>query len=336
MKNEYDKQMPCPCQSGKSYGMCCMAFHQGKKPDTALELMRSRYAAYALSLADYIIHTTHPASPQFCSDPIEWARQISEFSSQTEFKELEILGFQERGSFATVTFVAHLLQNKKDVSFTERSYFEKVQGKWLYLRGQLAPGREPRLVSTGPLRLLALAYYGDPILRKVADPIQKITDDIHKLVEDMIETMDASDGIGLAAPQVHRSIQLFIIRKPVEMEGGKVEFGEVKVFINPKVSNPSIETWKVSEGCLSIPTINGEVERPKEITVEYLDLEGRLIQERVSGWEARVIMHENDHINGILFIDHLEAEIRKGLEPLLQGLSNRVSSFSLCKRVSKS
>ncbi len=81
----------------------------------------------------------------------------------------------------------------------------------------------------------------------MADPILHITDDVRKLVEEMIETMDVCNGIGLAAPQVHRSIKLFIIRKPVEVD--KVEFREVKVFINPKVSLPSAETWKKSEGC---------------------------------------------------------------------------------------
>lgn len=324
MKSEHDKTMPCLCQSGKQYEVCCQPFHLGKKPDTAQQLMRSRFAAYALCMPDYIIRTTHPASPQFCHDAKEWAQKISEFSSHTEFKGLEILGFQENGSFATVTFVAHLIQDKKDVSFTEKSYFEKVKGKWLYRSGQLSQGRAPNLMTTGQLRLLPLAYYGHPILRRVADPILHITDDVRKLVEEMIETMDACDGIGLAAPQIHHSIKLFIIRKPVEVEAGKVEFREVKVFINPKVSLPSAETWKESEGCLSIPTIHGDVERPKEITIEYSDLEGNSVQERVSGWEARVIMHENDHINGVLFIDHLDEETKKNLEPFLQNLHNRV------------
>ncbi len=316
--------MLCPCRSGKPYEVCCQPFHSGKGPDTALQLMRSRFAAYALCMPDYIIHTTHPASPQFCHDTNEWAQKITEFSSLTEFKDLEILGSQESDSFATVTFVAHLFQDNKDVSFTERSYFEKVKGKWLYRNGQLSKGRAPNLITMKGLHLLPIAYYGDPILRKIGDPILTITDDVRKLVKEMIDTMDAFDGIGLAAPQVHHSIKLFIIRNPVEMGRGKVEFREVKVFINPKVSLPSAETWKESEGCLSIPTIHAEVERPREITVEYSDLNGNLIKEKVSGWEARVIMHENDHINGVLFIDHLDETARKDLEPSLQHLYNRV------------
>ncbi|HSX38389.1 MAG TPA: peptide deformylase [Chlamydiales bacterium] len=324
MTSEHDKKILCPCRSGKLYEVCCRPFHLGKKPDTALQLMRSRYAAYALGIPDYIIHATHPASPQFCHDTEEWAQKITEFSSHTEFKDLKILGVQEGGSFATVTFIAHLVQDKKDVSFTEKSYFEKVKGKWLYRSGHLSQGHAPNLMTTGQLRLLPLAYYGDPILRKVADPIQNVTDDVRKLVEEMIETMDACDGIGLAAPQVHHSIKLFIIRKPIEVEAGKIEFREVKVFINPTLSLPSAETWKESEGCLSIPTIHADVERPREITIEYTNLAGHVIKERVSGWEARVIMHENDHINGILFIDHLDKETSKSLEPFLQHLYNKI------------
>lgn len=87
---------------------------------------------------------------------------------------------------------------------------------------------------------------------------------------------------------------------------------------------PSTETWKAQEGCLSIPSIHAEVERPREITVKYLDLEGNRIEEKVSGWEARVIMHENDHINGILFIDRLEKETRESLEPFLNSLKGRI------------
>lgn len=135
MKNEHDKTMPCPCHSGKQYEVCCQPFHLGKKPDTAQQLMRSRFAAYALCMPDYIIHTTHPANPQFCHDAKEWVQKISEFSLCTEFKGLEILAFQESGRFATVTFVAHLIQDKKDASFTEKSTFEKVKGKWLYRNG---------------------------------------------------------------------------------------------------------------------------------------------------------------------------------------------------------
>jgi len=317
------KDYPCHCTSGKLYSQCCKKFHDGSIPESATLLMRSRYAAYALGKADYIIQTTHPGSPQFESDQKKWAESILAFSQHTQFKQLEVLGSQENGSFASVTFVAHLVQQKKDVSFTEKSYFEKRQGKWFYRSGHLVEGRAPHLLTIHPPRLLPLAYYGDPILRKMGARVDEITDDLKTLVQEMIETMDACDGMGLAAPQVYHSIQLFVIRRPIENQG-KVELGEIKVFINPKLSSPSETTWKAPEGCLSIPTIHAEVVRPQEITIEYTNLEGKRLTERASGWHARVIMHENDHLQGALFIDHLDPNEKKRLEPFLSHLQNRI------------
>lgn len=136
-RGHYDQRALCPCGTGKAYEECCKAFHQGQLPDSALKLMRSRYSAYALCLPAYIISTTHPANPQFREDTPQWSQKISEFCLQTEFKKLEILDFQQEDHLATVTFTAHLAQHKKDVSFTEKSLFEKIQGKWLYLNGQI-------------------------------------------------------------------------------------------------------------------------------------------------------------------------------------------------------
>jgi SEC-C motif-containing protein len=128
------KNVLCPCHSGSAYADCCQPFHKGGLPENALKLMRSRYSAYALCLPAYIMQTTHPANPS--RDTAEWAQKILDFCRNTEFKSLEILDFQEEGSFATVTFTVGLVQNKKDASFTEKSRFEKVDGKWLYLSGQ--------------------------------------------------------------------------------------------------------------------------------------------------------------------------------------------------------
>jgi peptide deformylase len=317
-------EIPCPCYSGKKYMVCCQVFHGGKIPENAEQLMRSRYSAYVLNLPDYIIATTHPASPQYTDNFFHWKRSIAQFSKTSVFQKLDILDFKERGHLATVTFTAHLLQDGQDATFTERSFFEKKDQRWLYLGGQLAEGHVPNMVTTGQLRLLPLAYYGDPILRRKADPIGEITPDIRKLAEEMIETMDASNGIGLAAPQIHHSIRLFIMRTPIESEEGKVEWGEVKVLINPSLSEPSEETWKSSEGCLSIPGIRAQVERPKEINVEYTDLNGQLVRERFKGWAARVFQHEYDHINGVLFVDRVDEEVRLKLLPELEKLKSRI------------
>lgn len=314
----------CPCSSGMSYALCCQPFHEGDLPKNALQLMRSRFSAYVMDKPDYIIATTHPANPQYSENKLMWRRGISQFSQSSQFEKLEILDFKENDTLATVTFTAYLTQKGQDATFTEKSYFEKFKNRWLYRAGQLSQGHAPNLVTTDQLRILPLAYYGDPILRRVGDPIGEITADIKKLVEEMIETMDACNGLGIAAPQVHHSIKLFVIRVPIEDGKGKVEIGPVKVFINPVVSDPSEESWRANEGCLSIPTINHEVDRPKEITVEYTNLQGERIKERVSGWHAKVILHENDHINGILFIDHLTQEELAKLQPFLKNLENRI------------
>lgn len=314
----------CPCCSGKDYEACCRRFHKGELPTNALELMRSRYAAYAMNLPEYIIHTTHPASPEYSEDFSKWKRGISSFSLNSKFDKLEVVDFQENNRVASVTFVAHVKQKGQDATFSEKSYFEKIKGKWLYRVGQLIDAHSPNLMTTGQMRVLPLAYYGNPILRKVADSVIEITDSVLMLAQEMIETMDACDGLGLAAPQVHHSIKLFVIRVPIEDPMGQVQLGDVKVFINPTVTNPSQKTWKASEGCLSIPSIQADVERPFEITVEYTNLKGKRIKEVCSGWEARVIMHENDHINGILFIDYLSKEERDSLEPFLQRLDKRI------------
>lgn len=327
-----DNMKGCPCNSGLSYKTCCQPLHNGAFAENALMLTRARYAAYMLNLASYIIKTTHPASIHYSDDHKEWAKQISHFSKTSLFNRLEILSFKEKGKIATVTFVAHMSQNDQDVTFTERSYFEKIKGQWLYRSGQLSKGRAPNLITTEQLKVLPLAYYDDPILRKQADPIIAITEDVKRLVEEMEETMNACNGIGLAAPQVHHSIRLFIIREPTNktIDKDRIEWGEVKVFINPKISSPSKKKWKASEGCLSIPNIYADVERSQEITVEYTNLEGTIVKQRFSDWAARVILHENDHIDGVLFIDRLDQQETKRLAPFLEDLKKRIhNSFML-------
>ena len=316
---------PCPCGSGETYEKCCKPFHKGAAPERADLLMRARYSAYALSLPEYIIQTTHPGSPNYVNDRAIWMKKLFDFSKQTVFQKLEVLNIQEHGDLATVTFTAHITQDNEDATYTERSYFERIRGRWFYRNGQLAEGHAPNLITTCQLRPLPLAYYGDPILRKKGEPVGHLTEELRTLVAEMIETMDACNGIGLAAPQVHHSIRLFIIRVPDEGgEDGEIQWGPIKVFINPELSDPSKESWSHAEGCLSIPTIGGSVERPKEITVQYKNLDGVVIRERCKGWEARVIMHENDHINGVLFVDRMKPEARKRIDTQLKQLHHRI------------
>src|SRR5437867_2016900 len=131
---------------------------------------------------------------------------------------------------------------------------------------------------------LRLAYYGDPILRKKAAAITEITPAIKQLVEDMIDTMQATNGIGSAAPQVHQSITLFIISPPFQKEDKMWGQLPVRVFINPKILKHNEETIVIQEGCLSIPGIRGDVTRPISLTVRATNLEGEEFEEAFEGW----------------------------------------------------
>jgi peptide deformylase len=170
---------------------------------------------------------------------------------------------------------------------------------------------------------LSLAYYGDPILRKKGSPVVEINDEIRQLVADMIETMEANNGIGLAAPQVHRSLALFITSVPLEGPDDTSIPGTLRVFINPKIISYSKEQWECSEGCLSIPLLYGSVNRPLKVTVQATDLDGREFIQEFEGLEAHAVMHENDHINGVLFIDRIRGKERKELEPQLREVKKK-------------
>lgn len=130
----------CPCCSGKSYQECCQPFHEGMVPVHAVSLMRSRYSAYALGLADYIMETTDPANPSYMQDKTKWRKNILAFSKQTTFRKLEILSVQETEEAATVVFIAYLTKKKKDATFTEQSRFQKIGQQWFYSAGQVFPG----------------------------------------------------------------------------------------------------------------------------------------------------------------------------------------------------
>ena len=170
---------------------------------------------------------------------------------------------------------------------------------------------------------LPIIYYGNPVLRVKCEPIKKITDDIRKLAMDMIETMDASNGIGLAAPQVGRPIRMFVLRNYIDAEDGSVSVSDPIVYINPRLIDPSQELIEDVEGCLSIPGMRQPVMRPYSITVEATDLNGNTFRETIEGYNARVRMHENDHINGVLFVDRLEPSLKRKIEPELKAIKKK-------------
>ena len=165
---------------------------------------------------------------------------------------------------------------------------------------------------------MSLRYYGDPVLRQKALPIEEITDEVRQLAHDMIEVMRVHNGVGLAAPQVGRLVRLFISNIEREDDDGKLHFCEPVVYINPVISHVSDSCVERSEGCLSIPKLYADVIRPFSVTVEALDVEGKAFKKECAGFLARNILHENDHLNGTLFVDRIKGKRRTALESELR------------------
>ncbi len=171
--------------------------------------------------------------------------------------------------------------------------------------------------------ILPIVAYGTPVLRTVAKEITPDYPNLEKLIADMWETLYASNGVGLAAPQVNKDIRLFLVdsiqlfANQEEEEKGKYpdEPGLKKVFINAKIKALNGEPWNYNEGCLSIPKIREDVVRPETVTIEYVDENFIPLTETFNGLTARIIQHEYDHIEGKLFIDYIKPFRRK----LLQG-----------------
>ena len=127
----------CPCGSLIKYKKCCKSFHENiKTPINALELMKSRYCAYAIEKSEYIISTTHQKNRDFNTDTKVWNNDILDYSRNTKFEKLEILEFIDGQTESFVTFKANITQNKQDVSFIEKSRFVKENGKWQYIDGE--------------------------------------------------------------------------------------------------------------------------------------------------------------------------------------------------------
>jgi SEC-C motif domain protein len=140
-----DRDIECPCCSGKPYRECCGIYHQGKEAESALTLMRSRYSAYALNNVEYIVRTTHPRHPAVSQNLQSWKEEILKFAMNTDFEKLEVLDCKEQPDRAVVIFIAHLKQDDEDATFTERSFFAKTEGKWLYVNGDVFVGENREL-----------------------------------------------------------------------------------------------------------------------------------------------------------------------------------------------
>jgi peptide deformylase len=143
--------------------------------------------------------------------------------------------------------------------------------------------------------ILDIRVLGDPVLRKPTKPVTEFTDELRRLIADMFETMYAAEGIGLAAPQVGRSERLAV----VDVEGKKF------TLINPEIVSRNGATDKAEEGCLSIPDIYGDVERPPDVTIRAFDENGNQYEASANALLGRCFQHEIDHLDGRLFIDYL-------------------------------
>ncbi len=176
--------------------------------------------------------------------------------------------------------------------------------------------------------ILPIVAYGAQILRKTAHEISQDYPHLPKLIEDMWETMYASNGVGLAAPQINKNIRLFVIdssqifENMEDDEHGKYpdEPGFKKVFINAHIQELNGDEWSYNEGCLSIPKIREDVMRPEEIVIEYYDETFVKHTEIFNGISARIIQHEYDHIEGKLFIDYLKPLKKKLLQSKLNDI----------------
>jgi peptide deformylase len=156
--------------------------------------------------------------------------------------------------------------------------------------------------------VLTVRLYGDPVLRQVATPVREITAEIKRIIADMTETMWHQVGIGLAAPQVGLPHRILV------MDDGS---GGAQALINPVIESRS-GTIREAEGCLSLPGVFGVVERTKTITVRAMDADGKPVSLEATGLKARIVQHELDHLDGVLFIDRLPPVTRDRIKKKIQ------------------
>ena len=176
--------------------------------------------------------------------------------------------------------------------------------------------------------ILPIVAYGNPVLKRVADEITSDYPDLSELIENMWETMYAAHGVGLAAPQIGLSIRLFVIDASPFVDEEVMDQEEMntlkdfkKVLINPIIEEEQGELWSFNEGCLSIPEVREDVSRKEEIVVSYVDQNFTPQQLKLRGLAARVVQHEYDHIQGVLFTDHLSPLKKRLIKKRLTSIS---------------
>ncbi len=173
------------------------------------------------------------------------------------------------------------------------------------------------------MAILPIRIYGDPILRRKAAPVAAVDDVIRRLSADMVETMFDSNGVGLAAPQVGRSLRL-LVADATHRDGGDGP----RVFINPEIVE-AWDEWVYDEGCLSLPGLSAELARPEAIRLRFQDETGRQREEEFHQLWARVLQHEIDHLDGKLFVDRMSPMRRALLDKRLRELVKESKNVSL-------
>jgi len=192
--------------------------------------------------------------------------------------------------------------------------------------------------------ILEVVKYGQPVLRQKGARIEKLTPEIKQLIADMFETMHERHGVGLAAQQIGKALQLTVIDvreatdrpSTLELDGKPAEVDTIMplVLINPEIK-PTGETVRASEGCLSFPEIFGEIPRPEFVDVKALDKDFKPIEFRAGGLLSRAVQHEVDHLNGILFIDRMDKKTKAELQDELDALQAETRAELEKKKPSK-
>uniref|UniRef100_UPI0040482FD3 peptide deformylase n=1 Tax=Algoriphagus sp. TaxID=1872435 RepID=UPI0040482FD3 len=165
-----------------------------------------------------------------------------------------------------------------------------------------------------------IVAYGNPVLKKEAEELPEGSD-LTQLIQDMYATMDHAHGVGLAAPQINQGVRLFVIDSTMMLDEDEEEKGIRRVFINPILLDEYGDSFGFEEGCLSIPDVRAEIIRPEKLTLEYYDENWNLKEEEFSGMTARVIQHEYDHLEGILFVDYLKGLKKRMIQSKLIDVS---------------
>lgn len=183
--------------------------------------------------------------------------------------------------------------------------------------------------------ILPIVLFGSSILRKKCVVVKNFDDELISLIDNMWETMYAAHGVGLAAPQINKNLRLFIVDTSPFFEKENNSQSVKKVFINPQIIEETGDEWVFNEGCLSIPELREDISRKSSIKIEYLDQDFNMNVDHFNGVNARVIQHEYDHINGVLFIDKLSTLRKRMMRGRLNDISKGKISIDYKTKVVK-